>query len=91
MALCYLTMVLMGVFGFRRIIDLVPGRRFSLLPFLWAALFVPLAVGQYYLDNYLSDGTSRFQGLLVGDPLLLALFASAWVSSYWHRRRGAHR
>ena len=90
-ALSYILMALVGVFVFRHLLDYAPDRRFRLVPLAWVVLLAPVTVGQYYLDNYMSDDSTSVGHLLSGNLPIYVMLVSAWLSSYWRRRRNAQR
>ncbi len=90
-ALCFVGMALTGLFIMRRLVDAVPDSKFRLLPLIWAALLIPLMVGQYYLDHFMQDGKMSVRQLLWSDLPVAVMFAVTWLSSYWLRQRKAKR
>jgi len=55
-ALCYVAVALIGWAIGGRSLGVIPRGRFMLLPLIWAALLVPLAVGRLNLDVATTTG-----------------------------------
>ena len=60
----------------------IPAQKLKLMPLIVIPLWLILTVGQYYLDNFMSDGKTSIRGIVVPDVPVFALFVSIWISAY---------
>lgn len=75
--------VLIGVFivGRGMVDNVTPHKRGRLLC-LWLVLFALLSVPQYYLDNYMSGGRTRYWPMVARNWPVYTMFLSGWISSF---------
>lgn len=60
----------------------ISAQKLRLMPLIVIPLWLILGVGQYYLDNFMSDGKTSFQRIVTPDAPVFALFVSIWTSAY---------
>lgn len=89
LVLLAVALVLIGVFLVGHLVDFVAPQKRGRLLVLWGVAFLILAVPQYYLDNYMSDGQTRYWAMVAGNWPVYVMFLSGWLASFMRRRHKA--